>query len=85
MVVESVMKDERLSSINPYFPREHGGCIYPYFFDMVVDGKLILDTLDTMYRSESIENFMRRSYAYCQKHEAEIRKHIEKSEEQKNL
>ena len=24
MVVESVMKDERLSSINPYFPRENG-------------------------------------------------------------
>lgn len=48
MVVESVMKDERLSSINPYFPRENGGCIYPYFFDMMVDGKLILDTLDAM-------------------------------------
>lgn len=81
MVVESVMKDERLSSINPYFHREHGGCIYPYFFDMVVDGKLILDTLDTMYKSQSIEDFMRNSYAYCQKHEAEIREHIEKSEQ----
>ena len=77
-----MMKDERLSSINPYFPREHGGCIYPYFFDMVVDGKLILDTLDAMYRSESIEDFMRNSYTYCQEHEAEIRKHMEKAEEQ---
>lgn len=82
MVVESVMKDERLSSINPYFPREHGGCIYPYFFDMIVDGKLILDTLDAMYRRENMEEFMRNSYAYCQKHEAEIRKHMEKAEEQ---
>ena len=36
---------QRLSSINPYFPREHGGCIYPYFFDMEVEGELILDTL----------------------------------------
>ena len=80
MVVESVMKDERLSSINPYFPREYGGCIYPYFFDMVVDGKLILDTLDAMYKSQSIEDFMRNSYAYCQEHEAEIREHIRKSE-----
>lgn len=80
MVVESVMKDERLSSINPYFPRENGGCIYPYFFDMVVDGKLILDTLDTMYKSQAIEDFMRNSYAYCQEHEVEIRNHIEKSE-----
>ena len=77
-----MMKDERLSSINPYFPREHGGWIYPYFFDMVVDGKLILDTLDAMYRSESIEDFMRNSYTYCQEYEAEIRKHMEKAEEQ---
>jgi len=34
MAVESIMKDPRLSSINPYFPREEGGCIYPYFFDL---------------------------------------------------
>lgn len=81
MVVESVMKDERLSSINPYFSRENGGCIYPYFFDMVVDGKLILDSLDSMYRSQSIEDFMRNSYAYCLEHEAEIREHIYKSEQ----
>ena len=80
MVVESVMKDERLSSINPYFPRENGGCIYPYFFDMVVDGKLILDTLDSMYKSQSIEDFMRNSYAYCREHEAAIRDHIQRSE-----
>lgn len=82
MVVESVMKDERFSSINPYFPREQGGCIYPYFFDMMVDGKLILDTLDAMYRSQDIEKFMRNSYAYCKEHEAEIRMHIQKSEAQ---
>ena len=80
MVVESVMKDERLSSINPYFPREQGGCIYPYFFDMVVNGELILHTLDSMYKSQSIEDFMRNSYAYCQKFEMEIRDHIAKSE-----
>ncbi len=80
MVVESVMKDERLCSINPYFPRENGGCIYPYFFDMAVDGRPILDTLDAMYKSQRIEDFMRNSYAYCQAHEAEIRRHIEKSE-----
>lgn len=80
MVVESVMKDERLSSINPYFPRENGGCIYPCFFDMIVDGRLILDTLDTMYKTLTIEDFMRNSYAYCRKHEAEIRSHMERSE-----
>lgn len=80
MVVESIMKDERLSSINPYFPRENGGCIYPYFFDMIVDGKLILDTLDAMYQSQNITDFMRNSYAYCKEHEAAIREHIQRSE-----
>lgn len=80
MVVEFVMKDSRLSSINPYFPREQGGCIYPYFFDMVVNGSLILDTLDEMYQSQNMQEFMKTSYAYCQRHEAEIRNHIQKSE-----
>ena len=82
MVVESVMKDERLSSINPYFPRENGGCIYPYFFDMKVNGELIIDTLDKMYRSLSIEEFMKSSYTYCLKYEDEIREHIRFSESQ---
>ena len=80
MVVESVMKDERLSSINPYFPRENGGCIYPYFFDMVIGGKPILDTLDAMYKSQCIEDFMQNSYAYCLEHEWEIREHIKRSD-----
>ena len=79
MIVESVMKDKRLSSINPYFPRENGGCIYPYFFDMRAGGTLILDTLDAMYRTQCIEDFMRNSYAYCKEHETEIREHIVKS------
>lgn len=79
MIVESVMKDKRLSSINPYFPRENGGCIYPYFFDMRAGGTLILDTLDAMYRAQGIEDFMRNSYAYCKEHETEIREHIVKS------
>lgn len=80
MVVESVMKDPRLSSINPYFPREQGGCIYPYFFDLKAGGALILDTLDEMYQNQSIEDFMKNSYAYCLAHEAEVRAHIQKSE-----
>ena len=80
MAVEPVMKDPRLSSINPYFPRENGGCIYPYFFDMKAGGDLVIDTLDAMYKKYSIEDFMKKSYAYCQRHEAEIRSHIQKSE-----
>lgn len=80
MVVESVMRDERLASINPYFPRENGGCIYPYFFDMRAGGELVLDTLDAMYKSLPIEEFMRDSYAYCQEHEDAIRRHIAQAE-----
>ena len=82
MVVESVMRDPRLASINPYFPREEGGCIYPYFFDMTAGGVPILDTLDAMYKSQPIRDFMRSSYAYCQAHEAEIRSHMQRAEEQ---
>lgn len=81
MVVESIMKDERLSSINPYFKREEGGCVYQYFFDMVADGKYILETLDEMYHNQSITDFMKNSYDYCLKHEKEIREHIAKSEQ----
>ena len=82
MVVEAVMSDPRLSSINPYFPREDGGCIYPYFFDMKVNGSFILDMLNEMYRNQNISDFMKNSYAYCRKYENEIRAHIRRSETQ---
>lgn len=81
MVVEPIMTDPRLSSLNPYFERENGGCVYPYFFDMKVEGKYILDTLNQLYRSLSITEFMKKSYAYCLTHEDEIREHIQKSEQ----
>ena len=80
MVVETIMSDERLSSLNPYFPKENGGCIYPYFQNMIVNGYPILDTIDTLYRRNSITDFMETSYEYCLKHENEIRKHIDVAE-----
>ncbi|WP_167954858.1 hypothetical protein [Anaerosporobacter faecicola] len=80
MVVESIMKDKRLRSINPYFPRENGGCIYPYFFDMKVNNCLVLDTIDEMYQTQDIKSFMKNSYNFCLKYEDEIRAHIEESE-----
>lgn len=82
MVVESIMCDERLSSINPYFPRENGGCVYGYFQDMVIQERPILDTLDDMYRAMPMPDFMAESYAYCLKNESAIRAHIAKAEEQ---
>jgi len=83
MVVEPIMRDERLSSINPYFPRENGGCVYPYFYDMLLDGKPILETLYETYRNHNIREFMKCSYQYCLEHEEEIREHIEESEQGK--
>ena len=80
MVVEAVMGDHRLSSINPYYPREQGGCVYPYFFDMMVEERPILETLEALYRSRDIGAFMEESYAYCLAHEQEIWEHIRRSE-----
>ena len=61
MVVEPIMRDERLRSINPYFERENGGCVYPYFYDMTLDGRPLLDTLYEMYRAQPIDAFMRKA------------------------
>lgn len=80
MVVEPIMRDERLSSINPYFPRENGGCVYPYFYTMKIEGKPILNTLADMYRSMTIAEFMKESYAYCITNETIIRQHIKQAE-----
>ena len=80
MVVESIMNDERLRSLNPYFPKENGGCVYPYFQSMIINGAPILDTIDHFYRQSSITDFMEKAYAYCSKYENEIRKHIKLAE-----
>ena len=79
MVVEPIMRDERLRSINPYF--DGGGCVYPYFYTLKIKDKPILDILHGMYKSMSIIKFMEESYELCLKYEGEIRKHIAKSEE----
>ncbi len=80
LVVESIMDDERLSSINPYYPREHGGCIYSYFYTMVLDGIPVTETIRKMYRELRINDFMKEGYCYLQKHEQTIREHIRESE-----
>ncbi|MBQ2794874.1 MAG: hypothetical protein IJF04_02505 [Oscillospiraceae bacterium] len=82
MVVEAIMSDERLSLINPYFPREDGGCVYPYFFDMIINGKPVLDKISELYKNNSITDFMEASYAYCLENENEIRNHIEEAEKE---
>lgn len=50
------------------------------FSASAASGAPILDTLDRMYRAQSVQAFMKSSCAYCLEHEAEIRAHIQKSE-----
>mgnify|MGYP000884140578 CR=1 FL=1 len=78
MVVEPVMRDERLGDINPYYT--HRNCVYSYFYTMHIDGKPILDKLYEMFSTMSIHEFMEKSYQYCVEHEEEIRKHIADNE-----
>lgn len=78
MVVEPIMRDDRLGGINPYYADK--SCVYSYFYTMKIDGKDILDTLYEMLKSMPMRDFMESSYKYCVEHEAEIRKHIEESE-----
>lgn len=80
MVVESIMRDERLSSINPYFPRENGGCVYPYFQDMTIGGRPVLDTIEELYQKNGITDFMEEAYRYCLENETAIRSHITEAE-----
>lgn len=73
MVVEPIMRDPRLSSINPYFKT---GCVYDYFYTMKIEGKPILDTMNTKYNTLPITTFMEEGYDYCRTHEKEIRMQI---------
>lgn len=77
MVVDLIMRDKRLSSINPYFS---DGCVYPYFYTMMLENKPILDTLNEMYISMNIHEFMEESYKFCLHWEKDIREHIKHSE-----
>lgn len=49
--------------------------------NMRVDGKLVLETLDDMYRKQDIRTFMKNSFAFCLANEKEIRRHIEIAEQ----
>ncbi|MBS5315629.1 MAG: hypothetical protein KHY44_04480 [Clostridiales bacterium] len=78
MVVEPIMRDERLRAINPYF--DGGGCVYPYFYTLKIENRPILDILYEMYQSMNMVEFMKKSYELCLKYEALIREHIDTNE-----
>lgn len=74
MVVDCVMRDERLTALDPY--QQNGGTAYPYFYSMKIGGEPVLDMLFEKYRILSTGDFMSWSYGFCQTHEIEIRRHI---------
>lgn len=84
MAVYPFLSDPRLIPLNPYYPEEKGGCVYPYFYNMKLEGAPVLETLRRMYRENSLTDFMEAAYAYCQLHEKEIRAHIA-AEESKGI
>ncbi len=84
MVVEPIMRDNRLAALNPYFEpdyekaaRGENGCVYDCFYRMKVEGMPVLQTLYQMYRNEKILDFMEQSYGFCKAHEQEIRSQME--------
>lgn len=80
MVVEPIMKKSGLSSLNPYYGSK--SCVYPYFYTMKTDGKPILEELFILLETNNITSFMEKAYAYCMRHEVEIRQHICESEKE---
>lgn len=58
MAVEPIMSDPRLAALNPYYPREEGGCVYPYFFDLRLEGENLMDTLHAQHRRLPLGQWM---------------------------
>lgn len=79
-VVEPILSDERLVAQNPYYPRENGGCVYPYFFEMRAGNEPVMERLHALWKANGIDAFLRKSYRLFQTHEAEIREQIERFE-----
>ncbi len=77
MVVDCIMRDDKFNIIKHFFKGDYA---YSYFYTMIIENKPILETLNEMYASMDIRNFMKNSYDYCLKWEDEIRSHIWESE-----
>lgn len=81
MVVECYLSHPILRALDPYFERENGGCIYPYFYDMELNGVPLREQLFKLFVPGRPEEFMDASYELIGKHEKHIRAHIEAAEE----
>ncbi|WP_352420668.1 hypothetical protein [Proteiniborus sp.] len=69
-VVEQILRDEEFDRINPY---HKNGNAYPYFYNMIINGRPLYDYLDKIYINNSIEKFMDMSYQFMAENEEEIR------------
>lgn len=69
MVVESILSDKRLHMLNPY----SGECVYKYFYNMKINGKPILEIIDSLFHDNSITDFMEKGYELCRSNEEIIR------------
>ena len=49
MVVECYLSHPALRALDPYFEPENGGCIYPYFYDLTLDGAPLLEHLHRLF------------------------------------
>ena len=77
MVVDPIMRDPRLSQINPYFA---DGCVYDYFYKMTVADQPVLEVLDELMRTRPMDSFMKDAFALLSEHESEIRRQIAQAE-----
>lgn len=70
IVVDAVLKEPRLCALNPY----RDECVYEYFYRCEIEGRPLLAVMAELFRARtSIEEFMRESWAFVQRHEKEIR------------
>jgi hypothetical protein len=69
-VVEQILSDKEFNRINPY---HQSGNAYPYFYNMIVAGRSLYDYLDEIYKNNSIDKFMDKSYKFMIENEEEIR------------
>ena len=81
MVVECYLSHPTLRALDPYFEPENGGCIYPYFYDLTLDGAPLLNHLHRLFTPGQPEVFMESAWDFVQRHEPAIRAHIASSEE----
>lgn len=70
VVVEQILNDEEFNIINPY---HQTGNAYPYFYKMIIRGRSLYDYLDEIYKNNSIDKFMDKSYQFMVENEEEIR------------